>query len=170
MLHFGSNRFIIVSHCNSPRLPDFSMFSKYLVSFITLAFLALGLFPQFSHAESGVAAPRHKLVLQVSDGDASKWNEVLVNAKNVQAELGLTNVKIEIVVFGRAIDMLRIESEVGPRVAEALESGVKIVACQNSMRAQLITPEDMLPGITYATAGVVYLMEKQEEGYAYVRP
>lgn len=146
------------------------MFTKNTASFIALAFSVLMLFPHFSHAESGAAKPRHKLLLQVSDSDTSKWNEVLVNAKNVQSELGKENVKIEIVVFGRAIDMLRIESEVGPRVAEALESGVKVVACQNSMRAQLITPADMLPDITYATAAIVYLMEKQEEGYAYVRP
>ncbi|MDP2964312.1 MAG: DsrE family protein [Sulfurimicrobium sp.] len=146
------------------------MFSTKIVSFIALAFSLLILFPNVSHAESGAAKPGHKLVLQASDADTSKWNEVLVNAKNVQAELGRENVKIEIVVFGRAIDMLRIESVVGPRVAEALESGVKVIACQNSMRAQMITPADMLPDITYATAAIVYLMEKQEEGYAYVRP
>lgn len=29
---------------------------------------------------------------------------------------------------------------------------------------------DMLPGISHTSAGVVYLMEKQEDNYAYVRP
>jgi len=121
---------------------------------------------RISHA----ARKMHKVIFQVSDGDPRKWNLALINAKNVQAELGKDNVAIEIVAYGPAIDMLRIESEVEPRVDEAIRNGVKIVACENTMHGLHLTSADMLPHIHYTRTGVVYLMEKQEQGYAYIRP
>jgi len=119
---------------------------------------------------SPAASKPHKVVFQVSDGDPKKWNLTLINAKNVLTELGKNNVAIEIVTYGAATDMLRIESEVGPRVDEAIQSGVKVVACELSMRGLNITTADMLPHIRYTRSGVVYLMEKQEQGYSYIRP
>ncbi|MBU0592417.1 MAG: DsrE family protein [Pseudomonadota bacterium] len=112
----------------------------------------------------------NKIVFQVTDGDTQKWNLTLVNAINVIAELGKQNVAIEIVVYGPAIDMLKLESEVAPRVDEVISSGVKVVACGNTMRGLHITAADMLPDIHYTRTGVVYLMKKQKEGYAYIRP
>lgn len=112
----------------------------------------------------------HKVVLQISEDDPKKWNLTLINAQNVQTELGKDKVAIEIVAYGPAIDMLRIESEVGPRVDEVIHNGVKVVACENTMRGSHLTVSDMLPHIHYTRSGVVYLMEKQKQGYAYIRP
>ena len=113
---------------------------------------------------------KKKVVFQVSDLMAKKWGLALNNASNVQKELGKDNVDIEIVVYGPGIDMLKLESEVGPRVQAALDSGIKVVACQNTMHAQSLTDKDMLPNIGYVPAGVVELMKRQAEGYAYIRP
>ena len=38
------------------------------------------------------------------------------------------------------------------------------------MKAQKLVYADMLPAIGYVPAGVVELMKKQQEGYAYIRP
>ena len=38
------------------------------------------------------------------------------------------------------------------------------------MTGQKLTKADMLNGIGYVRAGVVELMQKQKEGYAYIRP
>ena len=38
------------------------------------------------------------------------------------------------------------------------------------MKAQKLAYDDMLPAIGYVPAGVVELMQKQQEGYAYIRP
>jgi uncharacterized protein len=136
---------------------------------------ALAIAPRGSLAETkahkfGVSVKHHKLVFQVSDDDPRKWNLTLGNARNVQSELGEHLVDIDIVVYGPAIDMLRIESEVAPRVDEAIKKGIRVVACENTMRAMSLTSADMLPGLHYTRSGVVYLMQKQEQGYAYVRP
>ncbi|MBI5938057.1 MAG: DsrE family protein [Betaproteobacteria bacterium] len=111
-----------------------------------------------------------KVVIQVSDNDPAKWALALNNAKNVQEDLGKDKVKIEIVAYGPGLGMVKLDSAVAPRVAEAVADGVAVVACENTMRKQKLSQADMLPNLGYAKAGVVELMQKQKEGYAYIRP
>ena len=116
------------------------------------------------------ASTRGRVVMQVSDNDPAKWNLALNNAKNVQTDLGAANVDIEIVAYGPGINMLKADSVVGNRVDEALAAGVKVVACENTMRNQKLAKQDMLPKVDYVMAGVVELMQKQQQGWAYIRP
>jgi uncharacterized protein len=116
------------------------------------------------------AAPRNKVVFQVSDESPQKWNLALNNARNLQDDLGADAVELEIVVYGPGIGMLKSDSPVAARIADALKSGVKVVACENTMRNQKLVYADMLPKIGYVPAGVVELMKKQQEGFAYIRP
>lgn len=143
------------------------MLRRGFVSMVAVAALAI-LAPVASHAQT--SALKNKVVFQVSDGDAPKWGLTLNNAKNVQDDLGADNVEVEIVAYGPGIGMLKGNSSVGSRVADALKNGVKIVACENTMKAQKLVYADMLPNIGYVPAGVVELMKKQQEGFAYIRP
>lgn len=121
-------------------------------------------------ASAQTAAATNRVVFQVSDADPQKWSLALNNVKNVADELGNDAVDLEIVVYGPGIGMLKGDSIVGKRVAEALKNGVKVVACENTMKGQKLVYADMLPDIGYVPAGVVELMKKQREGYAYIRP
>ncbi len=114
--------------------------------------------------------PKHKVIFQVTDSDPQKWYLTLSNAKNVQLELGEKNVAIEIVVYGPGLDMVLLESEAGEKLDEAMKRGVRVVACENTMIGRKLDKADMYPGIDYVKAGVVELMEKQRQGYAYIRP
>ncbi len=66
--------------------------------------------------------------------------------------------------------MLKSNSVVSERVAGAMKSGLRVVACENRMAAQKLAKADMLPGIGSVSAGVVELMKQQQQGYAYIRP
>jgi intracellular sulfur oxidation DsrE/DsrF family protein len=121
------------------------------------------------HAQSA-QPPIHKAVFQVSDADPQKWNLALNNARNVQDDLGAEATELEIVAYGPGIGMLKSDSPVAKRIADALKAGVKVVACENTMKNQKLTYADMLPDIGYVSAGVVELMKKQQQGYAYIRP
>jgi intracellular sulfur oxidation DsrE/DsrF family protein len=116
------------------------------------------------------AGARYKVILHVGDGEPAKWNVALNNVANIQKDLGAANVDVELVAINAGLAMLKLDSVVGGRVAEAMKAGAKVVACENSMSAQKVTRDDMLPGIGYVTAGVVELMQRQREGYAYIRP
>jgi intracellular sulfur oxidation DsrE/DsrF family protein len=124
-----------------------------------------------SHAQTQpAAAQRARVVIQVSDADQGKWNLALSNAKNIQTDLGAANVDVEIVAYGPGIGMLKLDSVVGSRIDEATSAGVKVVACENTMKGQKLTRADMWNGIGYVPAGVVELMSKQQQGWAYIRP
>lgn len=115
-------------------------------------------------------AADHKVVFQVSDNDPGKWNLTLNNAFNVQKVLGKGDTDIEIVVYGPGINMLKMDSTVGNRIDQAEKAGIKVVACENTMHAQKLTKEDMLPEIGYVPGGVVEIMKLEGEGWAYIRP
>jgi intracellular sulfur oxidation DsrE/DsrF family protein len=129
--------------------------------------LVVGVLPAAAQQPAGA---KSKVVIQMSDGDAAKWNLALNNAKNLQVDLGQANVDIEIVAYGPGIGMLKADSVVGSRVDEALAAGVKVVACENTMRGQKLTKPDMLAGVGYVSAGVVEIMQRQQQGWAYIRP
>jgi intracellular sulfur oxidation DsrE/DsrF family protein len=143
-----------------------------------LAALLLGaaavLSPVTSHAQSvahaAQKAGRHKVVLQVSDSDPAKWNLALNNARNIQQDLGKGNVDVEIVAYGPGLGMLRMDSKVAGRLAQALDNNVGLLACENTMRNTKVQKSDMYGGISYVDAGVVHIMQRQREGWAYVRP
>jgi intracellular sulfur oxidation DsrE/DsrF family protein len=130
----------------------------------TAALLVLGVFTPAAYAAD------RQVVLQVSDNDEGKWNLALNNAKNLQTALGKDKIDIEIVVYGPGIGMLKAESTAGNRIADAAASGVKVVACENTMKAQKLTKDDMLPTIGFVPAGIIEIMERQKQGWAYIRP
>jgi intracellular sulfur oxidation DsrE/DsrF family protein len=147
-----------------------SSFPRWL-SIAALTMLAgIGALASANAAEQAGTAPKNRVVMQVSDADAGKWNLALNNARNLQADLGAANVAIEIVAYGPGIGMLKADSVVANRIGDALGQGVKLAACENTMRGQKLTKDDMLGGIGYVSAGVVEIMEKQQQGWAYLRP
>jgi hypothetical protein len=116
------------------------------------------------------AADKSKVVIQVSTNDQATWNLALNNAQNIQKDVGKDNVDIEIVSFGPGISMLKAESEVANRIVEAVDSGMQVMACQNTMRNQKINKEDMNSKVGYVPSGAVEIMRRQQQGYAYLRP
>jgi intracellular sulfur oxidation DsrE/DsrF family protein len=134
---------------------------------MALLLAAVAVAPAFAQSN---AAAQNRVVMQVSDADPGKWNLALNNARNLQADLGAANVEIEIVAYGPGIGMLKADSTVGNRIGEALGSGVKVAACENTMRGQKLAKSEMLSGISYVGAGVVEIMQRQQQGWAYLRP
>ena len=142
------------------------MLARRAVRFLLVA-VALACLAPLADAQNFA---ENRVVIQVSDADSSKWNLALNNAKNLQTDLGAKNVDIEIVAYGPGIGMLKADSVAGNRIGDALGAGVKIVACENTMRGQKLAKADMLNGIGYVDAGVVEIMRRQQEHWAYLRP
>ncbi|WP_295997240.1 DsrE family protein [Rugamonas sp.] len=114
-------------------------------------------------------ATPYRAAFQVSDADPKKWSLTLGNVRNAQDALGAANITIEIVAFGPGIGMLKADSEVAARVQEAMQAGIGVFACQNTMHGMHLQPEDMIAKIGYVPAGVVELIKRQTEGWAYMR-
>ena len=122
-------------------------------------------------ARSAAPAESHKerAIFAVSDADPQKWSLTLGNIANAIDGLGAGSADIELVVYGPGIAMLKKDSPVADKIAAALKSGVRIAACQNSMRGAHLEAADLAPGVGTVPSGVVELIRRQHAGYAYVR-
>ena len=137
-----------------------------------IAIAALALSPSSVAADdTKVAVPqKERVVIQVSDNDPKKWHLALNNARNVQVDLGADKTEIEIVAYGPGIGMLKADAETANRVEDAVAAGVRVVACENTMKAQKLSRDDMNGKVGYVMAGVVQIMRRQQQGWAYLRP
>jgi len=130
--------------------------------------LAFSLVPVLPWAQP--AGPVARVVVQVSEADPARWNLALNNVRNLQDELGAANVAVEIVAYGPGIGMLKFDAPTNSRVSEAIKAGVTVQACENTMRNQQLVRADMHPGVTFVPAGVVQIVKRQHQGWAYLRP
>ena len=112
---------------------------------------------------------RERAIFAVSDADPQKWSLTLGNIANAIDGFGADGAEIELVVYGPGIAMLKKDSPVADRIAAALKNGVRIAACQNSMRGFKLEQADLAPGVGVVPSGVVELIRRQHAGYAYVR-
>lgn len=142
---------------------------KYINVIVSALALSMS-FAAVNAVAAGASAIKEKLVMQVSDADPAKWNLALNNAKNVQQAYGADNVEVEIVVYGPGIAMLKSDSISANRIEEAKLANITILACENTMKNNKLTKDDMLPNTSYVAVGVAEIIKKQREGYAYVRP
>ncbi|BAS07622.1 hypothetical protein AHiyo4_10440 [Arthrobacter sp. Hiyo4] len=92
----------------------------------------------------------------------------LRSATNASAALPSETV-VELVVQGPGVAMLATGSEVAEAIADVLDRGVRILACENSMRSAGVELHQLLPGVGHVPAAVAHLARRQWEGWAYIR-
>jgi uncharacterized protein len=114
-----------------------------------------------------------KVVYHLSDLDKADF--VLGNIRNHYNGMGGPDkVTIALVIHGPALKAFHTASatpDLKQRVGDEQKSGLTLHACINTMRAQEVTLNDLLPGFVIADkGGVVRLAELQSQGYVYLRP
>ena len=117
--------------------------------------------------------PANKIVIQVSTDDARTQTIALNNAVNVQKALGMDNVAVEIVAYGPGLSLLTDKSKHGQRVASLALQDITFSACGNTMdkmEKKSGKKPVLIEGGQVVPAGVLRIMELQQQGYAYVRP
>ncbi|WP_334223754.1 DsrE family protein [Thiosocius teredinicola] len=129
-------------------------------------------------AASAYAADAHRIVLHVDEADAARQNLVLNNASNINKyylDKG-EEVEVEIVAYGPGLTMLVPgKSPVGDRVTSIKQNydNVSFKACSNTLAkmsakagkdVKLMAEAEMVP------SGVIHLVERQEQGWSYIRP
>lgn len=119
----------------------------------------------------------HKLVLQVDDNDPKRMNLVLNNAANIDAYYKNKGeeVTIDIVAYGPGLKMLLGKSPVKARIKSFGQNfdNISFKACGNTYKKftkKLGHAPKLLPEAKIVPAGVVWIMEREEQGWSYVRP
>ncbi len=141
--------------------------AAFIVVFMTVA----------GYADDGM----HKLAIQISDNDPDKMNAVLNVAANVSRYYGDKGeqVDVKIVAFNAGLMMLRTDKT---PVADRLQSfnqsmpNVQFLACNNTRQGMAkkegVKVEDIpiVDGAEVVPAGVIALMDLNNEGYTIIRP
>ena len=151
------------------------MMKRLSIPFCAIVIAAVSLL----QAPVTVAAEKmHKLTIHVDENDAQRMNLALNNAKNVTKYYKAKGeeVDIEIVTYGPGLHMLRADtSPVKTRIGAfaATYENVAFRSCGNTLNAMTKKEGKAPPLLDIAEpvpSGVVHLMERQEEGWSYIRP
>jgi intracellular sulfur oxidation DsrE/DsrF family protein len=123
---------------------------------------------------------KHRIVIHVDQNDPEIMNLALNNAKAVIDAFRAKNedVNIEVVAYGPGLHMLRDDtSPVKDRIKEISElsfpSNIAFSACNNTkqgMEKREGHPITIIAQAHLVPAGVVRIMELEEQGYSYVKP
>ncbi len=120
----------------------------------------------------------HRIVIQVDTDDPTTMRIALGNSLNAKKYYDSKGEKVvlEIVTYGPGITMLRSDTSPVKDQIEGVRTsipGITLSMCNNAKESaekregKTIIP---LPGVQIVPAGIVRVVELQEQGYSYVRP
>jgi len=135
---------------------------------------ALGMAPSsqaLADASSGAQpGKKYQLVFHISENNPRQWNLALNNAFAFQKNQGRDNSEIEIVAIGPGLNMLKADSKVTDRIAQALDRSIDVVACGETMKATKVTKADLIGGVRVVPGGLLEIVNRQRAGWSYIRP
>lgn len=131
-------------------------------------------------AHQGGAGKPYQVMFHISDNDPAKMNLVLNNAANVikHFEQVGKEVEIEIITYSGGLNMLREDkSPVKARVKSFADSysNVSFAACGNTIKG-MTKKEGKAPvlmkldNIKVVPSGVIQIIDRQDQGWHYIRP
>lgn len=120
----------------------------------------------------------HRVVIQVNSNDPAIMNLALNNAVNVNKyymDHG-EEAEIELVTYGPGLHMLRADtSPVKDRIASLAQNydNIQYKACANTMKGMARKSGKevtLLDDIEVVPSGVIHIIQRQEQGWAYLKP
>ena len=111
---------------------------------------------------------QHRIVMQLTSGDTLVHKNLMKQFKNM-LEASPT-LKLEVVCHGPGMDLLMSErSIVVGKVKEFAGKGVTFLACDNTIRERQLDPTKVLSEAGHVKAGIIHIVERQEEGWSYIK-
>jgi intracellular sulfur oxidation DsrE/DsrF family protein len=146
-------------------------FSQYLIGAASaLAFIGVFAFardakpPQMPDNEKKST----RVVFQLTTPDTAAYRALARQLNNLLE--GLPKAQIEVVVHNKGIAMLQKQkSNVVPELEALATKGIQFVACEQTMKQQKLEKSDILPLAGFVPRGLVEIIQKQEQGWAYIK-
>lgn len=111
----------------------------------------------------------HKVAFHVDEME--KWNLTLGNVTNFIAATSGQNNEIVVVAYATAVRAyLASENSILMRMQKLSLQGVQFMACNNALRAEGLEGAKLGDFVEIVPAGVVKLVQLQEQGFSYIRP
>lgn len=114
-------------------------------------------------------SPRqHRIIMQLTSGDTLVHKGLMRQLKNMKE--AAPNMHLEVVCHGPGMDLLMSDrSIVAGKVKEFAGKGVAFMACDNTIRERQLDPSKVLPEAGHVKAGIIHIVERQEDGWSYIK-
>lgn len=104
--------------------------------------------------------------------ELDKWPQVISNINNTVAAVNMDSSNISVLANGESVSAF--DGSTQPDYQKELDAlnktGAKIHVCRNSMKAQNIDLATLPDFVQEVPVGVLYLVARQSEGFAYIKP
>ncbi|MBI5672900.1 MAG: DsrE family protein [Nitrospirae bacterium] len=114
----------------------------------------------------------HRVVMHLNSGDEKVQRGILNNITHLYQELGPQNLTVELVVHGAGLPFLTKKGTASAAELADLKKtyGINYTACSNTMKTMQVTREDLISEVGDTVPAMVRLMERQEQGWVYIKP
>lgn len=111
-----------------------------------------------------------KVVFHIDEVD--KWPLLLANVRNLVKVVDVPSSQIVVLANAKAVTAFNGGGapEHQQAIADLSASGVAILACQNSLNGLKISAAQLPGFVAVVPVGVLTLIEKQSQGFAYIKP
>ena len=133
---------------------------------ICLLVLALGSIPA-AHAGMTQIPKPHRIIFQLVSGDTNAHKALMKQLQNISSVAPDT--RMEVVCHGPGLNMLTTQSIVAEKLQTLMGKGIVFNACEFSMQERKVDKAQILPGVGYVKAGILEIVEKQEQGWNYIK-
>lgn len=113
----------------------------------------------------------YKVIFHIDE--MSKWKLLLANVSNLLNAMDNENFSVKVLANSEAVKYYNttLNLEVDINVMEYLHSrGVEFIACNNALKIYNMEKNNIINFVSIVPAGVLELVERQSEGYAYIKP
>ena len=136
--------------------------------FILVLFMAVFSYAQakFSDPQPSFDNPR-KVVYSLYVGDLETVEHTIGSMYNILKEYPAESLKIVVVAYGKGMRVLKKDyaKKTLERIKSLMEYDVEFIGCKNTMETMKWKESDFIDGISFAQAGIVEVIEKQQDGY-----
>ena len=134
-------------------------------------------FHSFVMAETEFATPKpaidnpRRIVFSIDTLDDKSVNHVISTVNNVIKFYRPENTEVVVVVYSQGVKILRKDSDIHTRkrIEALMTYDIEFVACENSLRTLGIKKKELIEDLSYGTAGIVEIIERQLQGFTYIK-
>ena len=111
-----------------------------------------------------------KVVFHIDE--LSKWGLLLRNVQNLTKAIDLKSSRIEVLANSKAVEFYAgaTQNEDTILMKKLAHSGIRFVACNNALKGMGIQMQQLPQFVEVVPVGVLELIEKQAENFAYIKP
>jgi len=114
----------------------------------------------------------YRAVLHVDLDEVKPFAIALANAGNLLRAIPEKHYDLVILFNGPAVNLLKAEQCAAHReeIWQLQQARVSFKVCRNALNRFNVDPESLIEGCEIIPAGIVALIELQQDGYAYIKP